>query len=94
MYDFMTISQLLLVLETAVNSLLHTNQLVVQNVVDAAHGRVTPTLFPVKDFIHVLNIGKMEYELKPLFDLEKIHNYYPLLESFLRSEAIVIHVHF
>ncbi len=34
MYDFVTISQLLPVMETAVNSLLHTNQLVVQNVVN------------------------------------------------------------
>ncbi len=94
MYDFMTISQLLPVLETIVNSLLHTNQLVVQTVVDAAHDRLTPTLFPVKDFHHALNTGKMEYELKPLFDLEEIHYYYPLLESFLTSEAIVIHVSF
>ncbi len=44
-YDFMIISRLLPVMETVVNSLLHTNQLVVQNVVDAAHGRVSPTLF-------------------------------------------------
>ncbi len=92
MYDFMTISQLLLVLETVVNSLLYTNQLVVQNVVDAADGRESPTLFPVKDFLHALNIGKMEYELKPLFDLEGIHHYYPLLESIITSEAIVIYV--
>ncbi len=62
--------------------------------VDAAHGRVSPTLFPVRDFLHALNIGKMEYELKPLFDIEGIHHYYPLLESFLMSEAIVIHVPF
>ncbi len=83
LYDFMTISQLLLVMETAVNSLLHTNQLVVQNVLDAAHGRVSPTLFPVRDFLHALNIGKMEYELKPLFNIEGIHHYYLLLQSFL-----------
>ncbi len=91
-YDFMTISQLLPVMETGVNSLLHTNQLVVQNVVDAAHGRVSPTLFSVRDFLHALNIGKMEYELKSVFDIEGIHHYYPLSESFLTSEAIVIHV--
>ncbi len=94
MYDFMTISQLLPVMEIAVNSLLHTNQLVVQNVVDAVHGRVSPTLFPFRDFLHALNIGKMEYELKPLFVVEVTYHYYPLLESFLTSEAIVIHVPF
>ncbi len=94
MCDFMTIAQLLSAMETAVNSLLHTNQLVVQNVVDAANGRVSPTLFQVRDFLHGLNIGKMEFELKPLLDVEGIHHYYPLLESFLTSEAIVIHVPF
>ncbi len=94
MYYFMTISQLLPVMETAVNSLLDTNQLVVQNVIDAVHGRVSPTLFPVRDFLHALNIGKMEYELKPFFDIEGIHHYYPLLESFLTSQAIVIRVYF
>ncbi len=77
MYDFMTVSQLLPVMETAVNSLLHTNQLVVQNVVGAAHGRVPPTLFSVRELLHALNTGKMEYKLKPLFDVEGIHHYYP-----------------
>ncbi len=62
--------------------------------IDAAHCRVSPALFPVIDFLHALNTGKMEYELKPLFDLERIHHYYPLLESLLTSEAIVIHVPF
>ncbi len=32
--------------------------------------------------------------MKPLFDVEGIHHYYPLLESFLTSEAIVIHIPF
>ncbi len=76
MCDFMTITQLLSVMETAVNSLLHANQLVVQNVVDAANGRVSPTLFQVRNFLHGLNIGKVEYELKPLFDIEGIHHYF------------------
>ncbi len=32
--------------------------------------------------------------MTPLFDLPLIHYYYPLLESFLTSDAIVIHVPF
>ena len=38
------------------------------NVMDAVHGRVTPALFPVKDFMHALEVGKWEYGLTPLFD--------------------------
>jgi len=81
-------------MENAVNSLLHTNQLIIQNVVDAANGRVTSALFPVKDFLYALDIGKKEYELTPLFDLQGIHHYYPLLESILTTDAIIIHVPF
>ncbi len=81
------------VLENTVNSLLRTNALVIQNVVDAARGRVT-SLFPVKDFLKTLETGETEYQLTPLFDLRSIHYYYPLLESFLTSDVIVIHVPF
>ena len=48
-YDFLVVDQALPALENAVNSLLHTNQQIITNVVDAAHGRVTPSLFQVKD---------------------------------------------
>ncbi len=50
MYDFMTISQLLPVMETAVNFLLHTNQLVVQNVVDATWETGVSHVFPSQRF--------------------------------------------
>ncbi len=80
LYDLNIIGQALPAMENAVNSLLRTNALVIQNVVDAARGRVTSSLFPVKDFIKTLEIGETEYQLTPLFDLRSIHYYYPLLE--------------
>ena len=93
-YDFLVLGQALPALENAVNSLLHTNQQIITNVVDAAHGRVTPSLFPVKDLMHALELGKQEYGLTPLFDIRAAHHYYALLTSFLTSEDVVIHVPF
>ncbi len=57
LYHFMVLNQAFPSLENAVSSLLHTNQQIMSNVVDAVHGRVTPSLFPVKDFMHALELG-------------------------------------
>ncbi len=92
-YHFLVLNQALPSLENVVNSLMHTNQQIINNVVDAANGRVTPTLFPVRDFMHALEVGK-EYELTPLFDIRGVHHYYPLLTSFVTTNDIVIHVPF
>ncbi len=73
----MVLNQALSSLENAVNSLLHTNQQIMSNVIDAVHGRVTPSLFLVKDFMHALELGEKEYGLTPLFDIRGIHHYYP-----------------
>ncbi len=88
------INQALLALESAINSVLHINNLVIQNVVDADSGRVTSSLFPVKDLQRVLMRGEKEHQLTPLFAAHAIYHYYPQLESFLTSDAIVIHVPF
>ncbi len=93
-YDFLTLTQALPALENTVNSLLHVNQQIINNVVDAAQGRVTPNLFPVKDFMHALELGEKEYGLIPLFSIKGVHHYYPLLTSFLTTDDIVIHVPF
>ncbi len=50
LYDLNIIGQALPTLENIVNSLLRTNALVIQNVMDAARGRVTSSFFPVKDW--------------------------------------------
>ncbi len=52
--------QALSTLQTAVSSLLHTNSVMVQNIVDASRGKVTSTLFPVKDFLHVLALDAFQ----------------------------------
>ncbi len=51
-------------------------------------------LFSLSDLQRALEIGVEDHQLTPLFDLHAINHYYPLLESFLTSEAIVIHVPF
>ncbi len=55
LYAMAVIGQALLPLENAVNSLLSTNALVIRNVVDAARGRVTDSLFPIKDLLKTGN---------------------------------------
>ncbi len=46
--------------------MIHINNLVIQNVVDADRGRVTSALFPVKDLQRVLMKGEKERQLTPL----------------------------
>lgn len=87
-------NQALSILDSTLNSLLHTNRIVIQNLIDAGRGKVTSSLFPVKDLLRTLNIGKLDFNLIPLFDSHSIQYYYPLLESVLTSDAIVIHVPF
>ncbi len=48
-HEMALINQALPALESAVNSVLHITTLVIQNVVGANRGRVTSSLFPVKD---------------------------------------------
>ncbi len=94
LFHFMVLKRTFLFFKNAVSSLLHTNQQIMSNVVGAVHGRVTPSLFPVKDFMHALELGKKEYGLTPLFDIKGLHHYYPLLTSFITTNDIVIHVPF
>ncbi len=54
LYDLNVKGQALPALKNTVNSLLGSNALVIQNVVDPAHCRAT-SLFPVKDFIKTEN---------------------------------------
>ncbi len=89
-HEMALINQVLPALESAVNSVLHISNLAIQNVVD--RGRVTFSLFPVKDLQRVLMKGEKEHQLTPLFAAHAIHHYHPLFESFLTSDAIVIHV--
>ena len=94
LYEFTIVGNALSALESVVTTLLDTNHRITQNIVDAAMGRVTTSLFPEKDFKRVLEIGRTVYKLTPVFDEVMIHHYYPLVESVLTSEAIVIHVPF
>ena len=85
MYDVMVVNQILPALANTVNYLLYANNVIISNIVDAARGRV-------KDFLRTLTFGIRECKLKPLFEARSIHHYYPLLESVLMSDALVVHV--
>ncbi len=89
LHEMTLINQALPALESAINSVLHTNNLVIQNVMDADRGGVTSSLFPVKELHRVLMKGEKEHQLTPLFAAHAIHHYYPLLETCLTSDAIV-----
>ncbi len=94
LYTIEVLEQALAALETGVNSILTTNALIIQNLVDASRGRVTSNLLPFQDLHHVLQVGTLDHQLTPLFDLPLLHHYYPLLTSLVTSDAIVIHVPF
>ncbi len=66
-HEMALINQALPALESSISSVLHINNLVIQNVVDADCGRVTSSLFPVKDLQKVLMKGEKEHQLTPLF---------------------------
>ena len=57
MYDVMVVNQALPALENTVNSILRANNLIIQIIVDGASGRVTSSLFPVKNFLRTLALG-------------------------------------
>ena len=54
-------------LENSVNTIMHANDLVLRNVVDASRGRVSSSLFPVKDLLHTLTLAEEQYDLTPNF---------------------------
>ncbi len=91
---FELLEQALAALETSAQSILNTNNQILQNLVDASRGRITSSLFPFQDLRRVLLVGEYDHKLIPLFDLRLLHHYYPLLTSIITLNAIVIHVPF
>ncbi|XP_050708796.1 uncharacterized protein LOC126993672 [Eriocheir sinensis] len=92
--QFLLLDQALHVLESVIESVTTANQQVISNMVDAAHGRVTPALFPLHDLIMTIHIGYQNYSLKPLYNPDMSQYFYPLIESSLTPDAIIIHVPF
>ena len=45
-------------LENSINTIMHANELVLRNVVDTSRGRVSSSLFPVKDLLHTLTLAE------------------------------------
>ncbi len=86
--------QTLHVLDVVLTSVLSVNDEIIANKIDAAHGRVTPSLFPLHDLIKTISIGHRNYSFQPLYPSDMSHYYYPLLEASLTTDAIVVHVPF
>ena len=63
---------MLAALETSVTSIVHTNELVLRNVVDASRGKVTSALLPVKDLLHALTLARAKFSLLPIFAGEDV----------------------
>ncbi|XP_050724426.1 uncharacterized protein LOC127002476 isoform X1 [Eriocheir sinensis] len=92
--QFLLLDQALHVLENVISSVATANQQVISNMVDAAHGRVTPASFPLHDLRTTVQIGYQNYSLTPLFTPDMSQYFYPLIESSLTPDAISIHVPF
>ena len=93
-HAMMELTQAMSALEAAVYSLIATNTNIVAGVVDASQGRVTTSMFPIRDLLQVLDLGKTKFGLTPLFDSKSLQYYYTVLESFLTHDSLVIHVPF
>ncbi|XP_045118307.1 uncharacterized protein LOC123508592 [Portunus trituberculatus] len=70
------------------------NSVLIQNLVNASRGIVTAALFPVADLIKTLDIGQTIFKLQPLFNRDIVEHHYPILETVLTLEAVVIYVPF
>ncbi len=92
--EFFLMDQTLQVLELSLATVLDANDKIIQNMVDAVTSRVSSSLFPIEDLKHTLELGHTDFSLTPLFSLDMLQNYYPVMEAHLTSEAIVIHVPF
>ncbi len=88
------IDQVLHVFKASLDSVLSINEAIIRNLVDAANGRVTTSLFPVEDLLHTLETGQSTYKLTPLYSQDMIQHYYPLLESTLTTDAMIINIPF
>ena len=88
------LDQQLTLLESVTNNIVQNNKIILANLVDAARGRVTSSLLPVSDLRKALHLGRADYSLIPVFDESLIQHYYPLLDSFVAENSIVLHIPF
>lgn len=92
--DLLILDQAIAVIEIRINNLLTQRKTLITNLLDASNGRVTNSLLPIADLLKVLDIGLSEYHLEPIFTGDSIQYYYPLLESILTLDAIIIFIPF
>ncbi len=78
LYSGNVLEQTLETLQNVVNLLFYTNSLIGQNIVEEDRGRAISSPVPVKDFLKTLYLGKNEYQLTFLFDINATYHYYSL----------------
>ena len=82
------------VLDNSIRTIIHANDLILRNVVDASRGKVTSSLMPVKDLLHILTLAEKRHKLIPVSTGADVLHYYPLLSAMLTSDATVVPVPF
>ena len=92
--SYLVTDQFLHIIETSLNTVVSMNEEIIAYMVDAANGRTTTSLFPVEDLLHTIDIGISNYTLQPLYTGDVIQYYYPLLETILTMDAIIVFVPF
>ncbi len=90
--DFLLLDQTLHVLDAVLTSVLSVDDKIIANMTDSANGRVTLSFFPLHDLIKIIGISHRNYSFQPLYPSHMSQYYYPLLETSLATDAIVVHV--
>ncbi len=80
--EFLLIGQSLHVIETIIKSVSDITEDIIMNMIDAAHGRITPSLFPLHDLMDTINIGHINFSFQPLYPPDMSQYYFPLLGAF------------
>ncbi len=89
--EFLLVDQTLHVIETIISSVSEVKEEIITDMIDAAHGRVIPSLFPLPDLIDTIN---KNCSFQPLYPPDMSQYYFPLLEASLTTEAIIVHIPF
>ena len=80
------------ILTNDISDYISVTQHALASLVDAALNRVTSTLLPVDHLRKAIISAQKQFKLKPLFSLNEIEFYYPLLEATLTQSSIMIHI--
>ncbi len=87
---FMVLDQL----HVKINELNTEMEQLIQDLVMANGGHVTPTLLSIAQLLNVTQQAKYEWNFQSFFDSTNIALYYPLLNSFINGTGVIIDIPF